>query len=169
MLNLDDPRWSELQHAYGTAADIPALLKQLADLPSSEKDKEPWFSIWSALAHQGDVYSASFAAVPHVIDALASAPLRADFAYFEFPAWVEVCRVKNKVSVPEDIAPTYFESLSRLPALVAAAASRQWDEGFLRCALSAVAAAKGQPAIAEAVMELSPEVAGEFMEWFYER
>ncbi|HRD64784.1 MAG TPA: hypothetical protein PKY50_01380 [Candidatus Competibacter sp.] len=169
MLDFDDPRWSELQHAYGTAADIPALLKQLTDLPSSENDKEPWFSIWSALAHQGDVYSASFAAVPHVIEALASAPLKADFSYFQFPAWVEVCRTKKGVSVPEDIAPAYFESLSRLPSLVGAAAARPWDEGFLCCALSAVAAAKGQPSVAEAVLELSPEVAGEFMEWFYER
>lgn len=118
MLSLDDPRWPELQHAYGGAADIPALLKQLADIPSSENDKEPWFSIWSALAHQGDVYSASFAAVPHVIAALASAPLRADFTYFQFPAWVEVCRAKKSVAVPGDIAPAYFESLSRLPALV---------------------------------------------------
>lgn len=169
MLSLEDPRWSELQHAYGSAADVPALLKQLAHLPSSENDKEPWFSIWSALAHQGDVYSASFAAVPHVIEVLASAPLRADFSYFQFPAWVEVCRAKKCVHVPEDIAPAYFKSLSRLPELVAAASARQWDEGLLRCALSAVAAAKGQPAIAEAVLELSPEVAGEFMEWFYER
>ena len=169
MLSLNDPRWSELQHAYGAAADTPALLKQLADLPSAEKNNEPWFSIWSALAHQGDVYSASFAAVPHLIDALATAPLKADFSYFQFPAWVEVCRVKNGVSVPEDIAPAYFESLSRLPALAAVAASRQWDESFLRCTLSAVAAAKGQQEIAEAVLELSPEVAGEFIEWFYER
>ncbi len=169
LLSLDNPRWSELQHAYGPATDIPALLKQLTDLPSSENDAEPWFSIWSALAHQGDVYSASFAAVPHVIDVLASAPLKADFSYFQFPAWVEVCRVKSAASVPEDIASAYFASLSRLPALVAAAAARQWDEGFLRCALSAIAAAKQQPAIAEAVLELSPEVAGEFMEWFYER
>lgn len=169
MLSLDDPRWSELRHAYGGASDIPALLKQLAELPASENRKEPWFSIWSALAHQGDVYSASFAAVPHVIEALASAPLRADFSYFEFPAWVEICRAKNNVPVPEDIAPAYFESLLRLPMLVAEAASRQWDEGFLCCALSAVAAAKGQPAIAEAVLELSPEVAAEFMAWLYER
>lgn len=169
MLSLDDSRWSELQHAYGDAADIPELLSQLAGLPSSENNNEPWFSIWSALAHQGDVYSASFAAVPHVIEALASAPLKADFSYFQFPAWVEVCRIKKGVSVPEDIAPAYFKSLARLPALVAAAASRQWDEGFLCCALSAVAAAKGQPAIAEAVLELTPDVAGEFMEWFFER
>lgn len=124
LLSLDNPRWLKLQHAYGSAANIPALLKQLANLPSSEKNNEPWLSIWSALAHQGDVYSASFAAVPHVIDALASAPLKADFSYFQFPAWVEVCRVKNGVSIPEDIAPAYFESLSRLPALVAMVASR---------------------------------------------
>lgn len=169
MLSLDNPRWSELQHAYGNASDIPALLKQLADLPSAENDKEPWFSLWSSLAHQGDVYSASFAAVPHVIEALASAPSKADFSYFQFPAWVEVCRAKKSVPVPEDIAPAYFESLSRLPALVAAAASRQWDEGDLRCALSAVAAAKGQPVVAEAVLELSPDVAQQFMEWFFER
>ncbi len=169
MLDLDDPRWSELQHAYGTAADIPALLKQLADLPSSENNNEPWFYIWSALAHQGDVYSASFAAVPHVIEALASAPLKADFSYFQFPAWVEICRTKKGVSVPEDIAPAYFESLSRLPVLVGSAAARSWDEEFLCCALSAVAAAKGQASVAEAVLELSPEVAGEFMEWFYAR
>lgn len=169
LLDLDDPRWSELQHAYGAASDTPALLKQLADLPSSENDDEPWFTLWSALAHQGDVYSASFAAVPHVIEALASAPLRADFSYFHFPAWVEICRVKNGVSIPDDLEPAYFESLSRLPALVAAAASRQWDEELLRCALAAVAAAKGQPTLAEAVLELSPELAREFMEWFHER
>ncbi|RTL32961.1 MAG: hypothetical protein EKK49_10360 [Rhodocyclaceae bacterium] len=169
MLKLDDPRWSELQHAYGVATDVPALLKQLTDIPSSEDEKEPWFSIWSALAHQGNVYSASFAAVPHVIEALASAPLSADFSYFQFPAWVEICRAKNNVPVPEDIAAAYFDALSRLPVLMAAASSRKWDEGFLRCAISAVAAAKGQPLIAEAVLELSPDVAAEFMEWFSER
>ncbi len=169
MLSLDDPRWLQLQHAYGEAGDIPALLKQLADIPSSENNNEPWFSIWSALAHQGDVYSASFAAVPHVIAVLASAPLRADFNYFQFPTWVEICRVKKNVPVPEDIASAYFDSLSLLPVLVAAASSRKWDEEFLCCALSAIAVAKGQPAVAEAVLELTPEVAGEFTEWFFER
>ncbi|MBQ1782154.1 MAG: hypothetical protein II007_00715 [Gammaproteobacteria bacterium] len=169
MLGLDDPRWLELQHAYGNAADIPALLRQLRVLPSSVGENEPWFSLWSALAHQGDVYSSSFAAVPHVIAALASDPLRADDSYFQFPAWVEVCRTKRKISVPEDLAPAYFASLSRLPALVASASAREWDDGLLRCALSAVAAAKGHPAVAEAVLELSPQMVEEFMEWFNER
>src|SRR5204863_9192160 len=133
---------------------IPALLLQLRELPRSEGEAEPWFSLWSALAHQGDVYSASFAAVPHVVEALASSPSKADSSYFQFPAWVEICRAKQQVEMPEDLRVSYFESLARLPALVAAVSSRQWEAGLLACTLAAVAAAKGQPAIAEAVLEL---------------
>jgi hypothetical protein len=169
VLNLDSHRWAELEHAYGAAGDIPALLQQLGELPSSENDAEPWFTLWSALTHQGDVYSASFAAVPHVVHALASAPSRADHSYFQFPAWVEICRAKNQIEIPEDLRAAYVGSLAQLPALVAASSNRSWDPGFLVCTLAAVAAAKGQPAVAEAILELTPEVAQEFMEWFSER
>jgi hypothetical protein len=169
MLSLDSPRWSELRHAYGTASDIPTLLRDLDGLPAAEDQQEPWFSLWSALAHQGDVYSASFAAVPHVVKALSSFPTAAGSTYFQFPAWVEICRNKKGVVIPEDLSGAYFDALSQLPSLVAAAASREWDEDLLLCALSAIAAAKNQPAVAEAVLELSPEVATEFMEWFFNR
>jgi hypothetical protein len=169
MLSLDSPRWTELGHAYGFAGDIPALLRRLKDLPSSENNAEPWFTLWSALAHQGDVYPASFAAVPHVVHALASAPSKASFSYFLFPAWVEICRATNQIEVHEDLRSAYFESLAQLPALVAAASAVPWEPGLLACALAAVAAAKGQPAVAEAVLELTPEVAKEFMEWFRAR
>ena len=169
MLSLESPRWSELEHAYGAAGDIPALLRQLSAVPSSSNDAEPWFSLWSALAHQGDVYSASFAAVPHVVNALASAPLQADHSYFQFPAWVEICRARANVQVPSDLHGAYAESLGRLPDLVAEASRRPWDPAFLACTLAAIAAAKGQPTVAEALLELTPEVAREFLEWFYER
>ena len=169
MLKLDSPRWSELQHAYGAASDIPALLRQLHDVPASQGRQEPWFTLWSALAHQGDVYSASFATVPHVIAALGTAPTRADSSYFQFPAWVEICRRRREVQIPNDLQPAYSEALSKLPGLVAAASSRDWDAEFLACALSSIAAAKGFPAVAEAAQELTPEVASEFMGWFFER
>jgi hypothetical protein len=169
MLSLDSARWQELGHAYGAAGDIPALLLQLQVLPDVSGDDEPWFTLWSALAHQGDVYPASFAAVPHVVDALARAPARADACYFQFPAWVEICRVKKGVEVPDDLQVAYFGSLSRLPELAAAAADRPWDPAFLGCVLAAIAAAKGQPDMAEAALELNPEVAREFLGWFFDR
>jgi hypothetical protein len=170
VLSLQSARWSELQHAYGHAADIPALLERLRDLPQSEEKAEPWFTLWSALAHQGDVYSASFAAVPHVVAALATAPARADTSFFHFPAWVEICRAKNGVEIPEDLKASYLEALARLPSLAAQAAARPWESGFAACALAAVAAAKGQHAVAEAVLEMSsPQVAEEFIEWQFNR
>jgi hypothetical protein len=170
MLSLTSQRWSELEHAYGDASDIPPLLEQLRTLPRSQGESEPWFTLWSALAHQGDVYPASFAAVPHVVAALASAPAEADESYFQFPAWVEVCREKQQVEVPADLKAAYFESLSRLPALVARTSSRKWSSGFAACALSAVAAAKGQHALAEAILEMSSsEVAQEFLQWYFDQ
>jgi len=168
MLNLDNPRWSELEHAYGAASDIPPLLRQLSSLPPSQGQAEPWFTLWSALAHQGDVYSASFAAVPHVVAALASAPERADSSFFHFPAWVEVCRYRKNVQVPSDLQPAYAEALGKLPGLVAAASSREWSAEFLACALASIAAAKGFPAVAEAAQDLTPKVADAFIAWFNE-
>src|SRR5262245_2777864 len=69
MIPLDSPEWRRLQHAYGPASDIPDLLRQLAANPCAKKSgDEPWHSLWSALCHQGDVYTASYAAVPHIVD-----------------------------------------------------------------------------------------------------
>lgn len=170
MLSLQSPRWSSLRHAYGQAEDTPALLERLFALPRSEGDAEPWFSLWSSLAHQGEVFSASFAAVPHMVAALATAPAQADPSFFHFPAWVEICRARQRVDVPGDLRASYFAALARLPGLVAEAASRPWDADFLACALSAVAASKGHHAVAEAVLETSSaEVAEELLEWISAR
>ena len=170
MLELSSPRWGELRDAYGSAAKIPELLRQLSELPGDHDESEPWFSLWSCLAHQGDVYSASFAAVPHVIAAIASSPERATDVYFHFPAWIEICRHKKDIAIPDELATDYFDALQRIPALVARAGEKEWSAAFAACALSAVAAARGQHALAEALLELSePEAVSEFLEWAEER
>src|SRR5215471_416245 len=92
---------------------------------------------------------ASFAAVPHVVRCLSLAPSEADFVYFQFPAWIEICRQKNSVPIPDELEASYFAALRQLPSLVAAAAERTWDATFLSCALSAIAAAKGFASVAE--------------------
>jgi hypothetical protein len=170
MLSLDSPRWAELATAYGAADNIPELLRNLESVPNAEDwREEPWFGIWSALAYQGDVYSASFAAVPHVVRVLASAPERAGFSYFQFPAWVEICRRRTGEPIPEDLRDSYRRALVQLPELAAAAAARHWDEAMLQSVLAAIAVTKGSADVAEAAMELTPEVAHEFLDWFRER
>jgi hypothetical protein len=170
VLSLGSARWQELEHAYGTAGDIPALLEQLDSLPEDDGESEPWFPLWSALAHQGDVYSATFAAVPYVIAALSKSPATAHESYFHFPAWVEICRAKQAIEVPDELRESYFTALSKLPHLASVAATKAWDRGFLTCALAATAAAKGQHAVAEAILEMAEEgTAEEFLEWHYDQ
>ena len=44
--DLDDRRWAELTHAYGSAADIPPLLRHLREFPpATEYRAEPYFSL----------------------------------------------------------------------------------------------------------------------------
>jgi hypothetical protein len=167
MLDLDNPAWSTLEHAYGSAADIPALLRRLAEKPDIDEGGDPWYTLWSALAHQGDVYPASFAALPHIVHILSQHPEKAGSAYFLFPAWVEICRQKNAVPVPEVLREGYFSALKALPGLVLAQPDDEWDENTLRSALSAVAAAKGYGSIAEAILELDQETAENFLAWFH--
>lgn len=52
--------WATLTHAYGSAEDIPDLLAALEESPSTVL----WTALWSRLWHQGDTYSASYAALP---------------------------------------------------------------------------------------------------------
>ena len=44
-------------------------------------------------------------------------------------------------------------ALAQLPSLVAAAGPKEWDENFLACALTAIAAAKGWPLVAAEFLE----------------
>jgi hypothetical protein len=168
MLSLDSTRWLELTHAYGTAHDMPALLRQLYDpdgIRRTVATDETWEALWSALIHQGSVFPASFAAVPYVVAAFERDPEPDDFQYLAFPVAVELSRLQDGVTVPIDLERAYTASLAKLPDLVAHIVGRPWSEPMLRSALAAIAITKGQPGLAEAVLELTPDVAGEFIAW----
>ncbi|MFE9653028.1 hypothetical protein [Micromonospora sp. NPDC006431] len=72
MLNrLDEIDWTQLTHAYGTAEDVPDLLRALASDDEDEVE-EALGEIIGSIFHQGTVYSATVPAVPVLVE-LASA------------------------------------------------------------------------------------------------
>src|SRR5437660_4295435 len=129
MLPLDSKRWSELSHAYGDASDIPALLVELESLPPDVgSEAEPYFSLWSALCHQGDVYDGSYAAVPHMVRIMGTAPERVPMTLFLMVACIEIARFKGRgPAIPADLQADYSAALARVPELVAGAARASWD------------------------------------------
>jgi hypothetical protein len=105
--------WKSLRHAYGPATDIPTLLAQARiAAPSDDYRVEPWYSLWSSLAHQGDVYSASYAAVPELIGLAA---MRSDSAGIEallLAASIELDRQRPSAPpIPSDIRQEYDHAL----------------------------------------------------------
>ncbi len=161
MLALDDPRWSKLTHAYGTATDIPGLLRTLASstAPKAGYETEPWFSLWSSLCHQGDAYDASYAAVPHIIAIATSAAGTIDFSFFQLPAAIEVARQNRRgPPIPPELEPAYLAALASLPDCVAVHQNDDWDEAMLLSAFAAQAVSKGHFRAAEAIMNLDDDL-----------
>ncbi|WP_043404395.1 hypothetical protein [Streptomyces pluripotens] len=60
---IDQVDWSQLRHAYGSAEDVPALLRDLAS-PVEETAAEAEQELWGSIVHQGTVYTATAPAVP---------------------------------------------------------------------------------------------------------
>jgi len=157
MLELDDPRWSSLKHAYGPASDTPDLLRLLSASPQPKAGykSEPWFTLWSSLCHQGDVYEASYAALPHVVDIACSSVGPLDFGFFQLPAAIEIARCNGKgPRLPDYLAEVYFLGVARLMESVAIHRNDPWDSDMLLSAICAQAVAKGHIRQAEAIMNL---------------
>jgi hypothetical protein len=50
MMELDDPRWTELPDALGDAGGVPALLRRLRATPD---DRTVWDDAYTRLCHRG--------------------------------------------------------------------------------------------------------------------
>ncbi|MGE0210072.1 MAG: hypothetical protein AB7S41_00070 [Parvibaculaceae bacterium] len=161
MLALEAPDWAGLEHAYGSAADIPDWLRQLeADpKPTADVEDEPWFSLWSALCHQGDVYSGSYAAVPHIVRIAIDSRGPIDPSFFTLPASVEIARADGRgPPIPSALEKAYWSALHELHRAAMLHASDQWDEAMAQAVGSALAAAKGQHLLAQAFSNLDEEI-----------
>ena len=170
MASLNGVRWSELSHAYGFAGNLEPLLLSLYDFPPESKSQaEPWHTLWSSLCHQGDVYSASFAAVPAIVDALGTRPRSATLSYFHLPVCIELARVRHHFEIPPDLEQPYFSAIARLPALVAEASAATWDADMTAVASAAIAVAKGQWQIAELLTNIETSDYAEVISWYQSR
>nr|WBO76358.1 HEAT repeat domain-containing protein [Streptomyces sp. SBE_14.2] len=69
---IDEVDWASMRHAYGSAEDVPALLRGLASADSAERETA-LDAMYGAVHHQGDVYDSTLACVPFLFD-LAARP-----------------------------------------------------------------------------------------------
>jgi len=166
---MDPINWNELDHAYGKASDIPQLLNDLEEYPFFEKyDDEPFYTLWSSLCHQGDVYSASYTAVPRIVSLIEKAPERVNYNYFLLPVCIEIARLKgNGPEITKDIECSYIKAVNSMAKLIGIVPSP--NELMVSVLSAATAVSYGNAELAEAILELTPDTLAEFQEWLQER
>jgi hypothetical protein len=149
--------WTLLRHAYGWASDTPALLRRVAADPRPQADLSapPWEPLWSSLCHQDDVYTASYAAVPHIVEIARTTRGPIDFSFLLLPTCIEISRRKGLgPTVPEALAAAYHQAVLALADCVCCHAAEEWDEYMARVAAAALVVAKGHSSLGDALVNL---------------
>ncbi|KAM6509829.1 hypothetical protein FALCPG4_017469 [Fusarium falciforme] len=105
---IDDIDWASLQHAYGSAEDVPALLNALRFHDKKELDRV-YFALSSNILHQGTRYQATSYAVPFLYALLDAkdTPRREDLLYY----LVNVALGHPSASVPSGVEITKWRTL----------------------------------------------------------
>lgn len=66
LTGLDELPWSQMQHAYGPANEVPDILRDLID-PDADTREHALDSMYGGVHHQGDVYDSTVAAIPFLL------------------------------------------------------------------------------------------------------
>ncbi|MEV4313425.1 hypothetical protein [Actinocrispum sp. NPDC049592] len=67
---LDDIDWPGMKHAYGSADDVPEMLRDLVSSDASEREVA-LDGMYGAVHHQGDIYECTIATIPFLLEAAA--------------------------------------------------------------------------------------------------
>lgn len=166
LLPLDSPQWRQLRHSYGSAENVPALIRALGVGEESKTAEAAWDTLWGEVHHQGDTYSATFATLPHIVRIALEGHVPCSWQFFGWPASVELQRLKNDIAVaPTELLSPYQWALSMIPQAVHRHAGRPWDHVFAQAACAALVIAQSQVLLAEVLLELGPSVAKDFIKW----
>jgi hypothetical protein len=137
MLDLDDPRWGELIGGYRVPYDPrPAL----ASLESG--DSAAWKLLWDELHHQGDVDTASYAAVPHIVRVY-QARGEPDWNAYALVGTIELARGVNNPAVPSWLEPAYSQAVRSLAKTGARELWESDERELVQCALALIALVRG--------------------------
>jgi len=140
MLELDDPRWNNLEGGHRVAYDPRPALRRL----EVESDLGPvWKELGENLQHQGDVGQASYAAVPHLVR-IAGERQIGDWNLFALVATIELDRASlGNPGLPDWLTVSYENAWECLFDMARNGLSAAADSVTFRCLLATIAIAKG--------------------------
>ncbi|MDH2433788.1 hypothetical protein QCD60_14540 [Pokkaliibacter sp. MBI-7] len=140
MLSYEDKKWNELIGGYKTLYNPVSALKMLERDPASKK---AWDELWNELHHQGDVGSASYAAIPELVRIHQEVQFPAS-NFYSLASTIEIERHrKSNPLLPEWLEPSYFSAWCIILDLALKDVREARDQLSVHAILGALAIAKG--------------------------
>ena len=168
LAELDAVDWERLGHAYGTAADVPGLLRAL----TTDTHERALDALYGNIFHQGSRYEAAAHAVPFLLGLVAdpATPARADLVLFlgalaigydesHLPSGVDVEAWRSRVATMAATDPAdAFREFDEWVAAAVTDGERRWRELQRRVfdPAESVRAAEAELAAYEAVLAGAP-------------
>ena len=160
MLEFSDARWSRLAGGRRTVFDPRHALRQL---DSGVDVERAWAELWDGLRHQGDVDTASYAAVPHLV-AIHRRRDIPDWNTYALLGAIERERgARGNPPIPDWLAGPYQGAWRDLVDLALRDLARSDDPPLVRAALGAIAMARGLRGTAEVLLDLTEDELGEMV------
>jgi len=155
MLAFSSDRWRQLHQARGTGRDVPGLLAHApVERRPSHRPDTIWFELWSSLCPNGVTYSASYAAVPHLVRIAKLPAFRFRSDPLVLIACIELARLEHRGPlIPEDLEVAYKAAVAEARELAEAAVSHAWDDESWAAFKGSAAALRGDAVQARAIFE----------------
>jgi hypothetical protein len=153
MLPLDSAGWATLDQAYGSAEDVPRLLEHLDRVGGAERDAL-WLGLWATLWRDGHVYSASYAAVPHLVAHTTRQAADERARALHLVATIELARrVATAPPMPDELSDAYSAAIAAIPAAIASCVAESWSHDTTQIMVAVMAIAKGHLRLGAAMLE----------------
>lgn len=109
LAKLNDINWKALKHAYGTAEDVPEIIRDLASTEVDKSKKALW-ALYGNIWHQGSTYTATPYVVPFLYELIQSdtthrrdeiifllVNIALGYEYYYLPQGVDVVSLRKKL------------------------------------------------------------------------
>jgi hypothetical protein len=154
MLSLDDKRWENLEGGYRIRFDPRSMLSKLE---TSNDTEAAWQELWEGLHHQGDVGTASYAAVPHLVRIYRKRGM-IDWNTYGMVAVIELARDNDKnPAMPKWLEVNYLHALLDLAEVGAVQILQTKNIEEIRAILCVLAISAGARTHAKFLLNYSDE------------
>lgn len=153
-MDLNDKRWKTLIGGYQTPYDASVELISLDSTDDPTELAEILDRLWDELHHQGDVGTASYYALPHIIKT-AITKQQFDWRIIGLPLTIEHQRNSGtNPELPKELTEEYLNAIKNLGDYALSQINSELDNSTYLTALSAIVTASGRIQLGKAILEL---------------